>query len=75
MYAISIVKTSRSLTGNLYKGVMVNVIKEFAILKHWNIDIHPKKVINITHINWRTLPMGMIKCNVDGVARGSGGAT
>jgi len=50
---------------------MTNDIKEFAILKHFNIDIHPIKANNITIINGRPPPMGMIKCNVDGVARGA----
>ena len=51
-YALSIVKTNCSFTGNLSKGVMANDIKEFAILNHFNIDIHRRKVINITSINW-----------------------
>jgi ribonuclease HI len=43
-------------------------IRDFSIIKYFNINIHPPKAPQIKEVIWCPPSLGWIKCNTDGVA-------
>lgn len=62
-----------SLSGNHSKGHFGTSMHEFAILKQFAVSIKPTKSVSIKEVRWCTPPCYWIKCNSNGVARGSPG--
>lgn len=71
--AISIIKASSALTGNLSKNTMQVVDKEINILHLFGASLHPCKAPLIIKVDWIPPCCGWIKVNTDGAAKGSYG--
>lgn len=71
MQAINRVIASASLTDNVTSGHMFSSIVELTILKALRASSHPGKVLTILQVDWKPLPCGWVKANMDGAARGT----
>lgn len=59
------------LVGNLTTKCSNSSILSFTLLKSFDINIHPSKPLRCIDVLWSPPPFGWVKCNVDGLAKGS----
>jgi hypothetical protein len=71
--AISRIIASTSLSGNNTKKVASNSIRDFIILKKFNVNIHNPKVSIVKEIVWHPPLLNCVKCNIDGASKGNPG--
>jgi ribonuclease HI len=71
---VALIKSNTSLLGNYTKKVANNSIRDFTILKHFNVNNHPPKQPEIKEIIWQPPPTSWIKCNIDGASKGNPGS-
>jgi ribonuclease HI len=69
--AISSIITSTSLTGNNTCKPSSNSIRDFILLKKFNICIHLPKIPFIREILWQPPLHNWLKCNIDGASNGN----
>ncbi|CAI8587367.1 unnamed protein product [Vicia faba] len=58
------------LVGNITTNNSNASISNFTFLKSLDISIHPTKPLQIKEVFWSPPPLGWLKCNIDGLARG-----
>ncbi|PNX62574.1 hypothetical protein L195_g061209, partial [Trifolium pratense] len=61
------------MAGNMFKGIISNCIIDFQALKEFNIVSHASPAPKTQEVIWSFPPIGWIKANIDGAARGSPG--
>ncbi|CAJ2673343.1 unnamed protein product [Trifolium pratense] len=66
--AIALISSNAALSGNKTKLLASGSIRDFSILKYFNINIHPPKAPQIKEVIWCPPSHGWIKCNTDGAA-------
>ncbi|CAJ2661751.1 unnamed protein product [Trifolium pratense] len=66
--AIAFISSNVVLSGNKTKLLASGSIRDFSILKYFNINIHPPKAPQIKEVIWCLPSHGWIKCNTDGAA-------
>ncbi|KAK2364505.1 hypothetical protein QL285_089371 [Trifolium repens] len=71
--AISRIIAGTSLSGNNTKKVASNSIRDFIILKKFNVNIHNPKVSTVKEIVWQPPLLNCVKCNIDGASKGNPG--
>ena len=71
--AINLIITGASLTGNVSKLPAKSCIKEFVILKYFDVKINPPKPQIIKEVLWSPPFFNWVKCNSDGAASGLNG--
>jgi len=71
--AINMFISSSSLSGNLTVRASNNSIKDFTILKHYKVTIHPPKTPQIKEVVWHPPRQLWLKCNTDGASKGNPG--
>ncbi|GAU51630.1 hypothetical protein TSUD_414540 [Trifolium subterraneum] len=71
--SISFIIASTSLSGNNSKKTSSNSIRDFIILKHFNVTTHHPKTPVIKEIIWQPPLFNWIKCNIDGASKGNPG--
>jgi ribonuclease HI len=71
--AISMIIASTSLSGNNTKKVASNSIRDFSILKKFNVSIHNPKVSTVKEVVWNPPLLDCVKCNIDGASKGNPG--
>jgi ribonuclease HI len=71
--AISRIIASTSLSGNNTKKVASNSIRDYIILKKFNVNIHNPKVSIVKEIVWQPPLLNCVKCNIDGASKGNPG--
>jgi hypothetical protein len=71
--AISRIIAGASLSGNNTKKVASNSIRDFIILKKFNVNIHNPKVSIVKEIVWQPPLLNCVKCNIDGASKGNPG--
>jgi ribonuclease HI len=72
--AISIVKASVSLSGNMTNLTYYSSMTDFVILKTFRVNIHPHKAPSIKEVLWAPPLSNWIKCNTDGSSTSSASA-
>jgi ribonuclease HI len=70
---ISSISSATYLSGTYTKKFSYNSMRDFLILKAFNICIHPSKAPMIREVLWQPPLLDWIKCNTDGAAHGSPG--
>ncbi|GAU37904.1 hypothetical protein TSUD_163410 [Trifolium subterraneum] len=50
-----------------------NSIRDFIVLKHFKVSIHPPKIPLLKEVLWQPPLVNWIKCNIDGAAKGNPG--
>jgi hypothetical protein len=58
---------------NNSKKTSSNSIKDFTILKHFNVTIHHPNATVIKEILWQPPMINWAKCNIDGAGKGNSG--
>lgn len=71
--AINLIISGASLTGNVTNLAAKSCIKEFVILKHFDVKINPPKPHLIKEVLWTPPFFNWVKCNTDGAASGAHG--
>jgi ribonuclease HI len=66
--AIALICSNVALSGNKTKLLASRSIRDFSIIKYFNINIHPPKAPQIKEVIWCPPSSGWIKCNTDGAA-------
>jgi hypothetical protein len=56
----------------IQKKVASNSIRDFTILKHFNVSIHHSNAPMVKEIMWEAPLINWLKCNIDGAAKGNG---
>jgi hypothetical protein len=64
--AIALISANVSLTGNLTKLTYHSSMRDFSILKKFNIIVRPPKAPSIKEVLWAPPPLDWLKCNTDG---------
>ncbi|GAU22346.1 hypothetical protein TSUD_106740 [Trifolium subterraneum] len=59
--------------GNNSKQSSSNSIRDFIVLKHFKVSIHPPKIPLLKEVLWQAPLVNWIKCNIDGAAKGNPG--
>ncbi|PNX90428.1 ribonuclease H, partial [Trifolium pratense] len=72
---VNIVKGEVALSANHSKGSMYSSIREFQILKAFDVKCHPPSTPKIIQVNWSCPPLTWVKCNTNGASRGFPGAS
>jgi hypothetical protein len=70
---ISMIKANVTLSGNNSRKVSSNSIRDFVLLKQFNVCIHHSSIPLIKEVIWSPPSFLWIKCNVDGAAKGNPG--
>ncbi|KAI5436079.1 hypothetical protein KIW84_022503 [Lathyrus oleraceus] len=68
---ITIISAQAKFMGNITTKPSDSSISNFTFLKMFDISIHPCKPLLTKEDFWSPLPLGWIKCNIDGLPRGS----
>ncbi|XP_058777009.1 uncharacterized protein LOC131651362 [Vicia villosa] len=68
---IAFVAAQAKLAGNFFCRKSNSTISNFAMLKRFDVNLNPSKTSSYVDVLWSPPLQGWIKCNVDGVARGS----
>jgi hypothetical protein len=63
---IALISANVSLSGNLTKLTYHSSMRDFSILKKFNIIVHPPKSPTIKEVLWAPPPLDWLKCNTDG---------
>jgi len=71
--AVVIITANISLSGNLTKSVTGPTIRDFVILKAFNINTHHPNVPKIIEVFWHPPIQNWVKCNTDGASIGNPG--
>ncbi|KAK2417490.1 hypothetical protein QL285_039786 [Trifolium repens] len=71
--SISLIIANTSLSGNNSKNVSSNSIRDFIILKHFNVTTHHPRTPVIKEILWQPPLINWVKCNIDGASKGNPG--
>jgi hypothetical protein len=64
-----------SLSGNNISKTANNSIRDFTVLKHFNVNIHNPKAPVIKEVLWCPPLINWHKCNTDGASLGSTGVS
>jgi ribonuclease HI len=72
--AISMIISCTSLSGNNTKKVASNSLRDFSVLKKFNVVIHPSRLKTVKEIFWIPTLGNCVKCNIDGASKGNPGA-
>ncbi|KAK2381212.1 hypothetical protein QL285_068838 [Trifolium repens] len=70
---ISMIKANVSLSGNNTRKVSSSSIRDFILLKNFNVCIHALAVPILKEVLWIPPLNHWLKCNVDGAAKGNPG--
>jgi ribonuclease HI len=71
--AISMIISNTSLSGNNTKKVASNSLRDFIILKKFNVAIHNPRMNTVKEVVWNPPLMNCVKCNIDGASKGNPG--
>ncbi|CAJ2628350.1 unnamed protein product [Trifolium pratense] len=71
--SISLIVANTSLSGNHSTKTSSCSIRDFIILKHFNVNIHHPKTPVIKEIIWQPPLFNWVKCNIDGASKGNPG--
>lgn len=71
--AISMIIASTSLSGNTTRKTSTNSIRDFTVIKLFNVDIHHPRAPIIKEVIWSPPTPSWIKCNIDGASIGNPG--
>jgi ribonuclease HI len=71
--AISMIISCTSLSGNNTKKVASNSIRDFIILKKFNVSIHNPKLNSVKEVVWNPPLVNFVKCNIDEASKGNPG--
>jgi ribonuclease HI len=66
--AVSMISSSVSLSSNKTKLTFTTSMRDFCILKKFNVLIHPPKAPSIVEVIWHPPIFNWIKCNTDGAS-------
>jgi ribonuclease HI len=64
--AITLISANVSLSGNLTSHTYHSSMRDFSILKKFNVCLHPPKAPSIKEVIWVPPPLDWLKCNTDG---------
>jgi ribonuclease HI len=67
--------SNTSLSGNSTSKVSNNSIRDFIILKKFNVTIHHPKAPQIKEVIWHPPIHSWLKCNIDGASKGNPGVS
>ncbi|GAU32064.1 hypothetical protein TSUD_214200 [Trifolium subterraneum] len=70
---ITMIIANTSLSGNNSKKVSSNSIRDFTILKKFNVSTHHSTNTVIKEVLWQPPLINWLKCNIDGAAKGNPG--
>ncbi|GAU42726.1 hypothetical protein TSUD_287810 [Trifolium subterraneum] len=70
---ITMIIANTSLSGNNSKKVSSNSIRDFTILKNFNVSTHHSTNTMIKEVLWQPPLINWLKCNIDGAAKGNHG--
>jgi ribonuclease HI len=71
--AVSMISINTAMTGNNTRKLSSNSIRDFTILKRFNITIHQPKTNFLKEVFWHPPLVDWIKCNIDGASSGNPG--
>jgi len=71
--AVNMIISNTSLSGNFTTKASNNSIRDFIILKKFNITIHHPKAPQIKEVIWHPPVHFWLKCNIDGASKGNPG--
>ena len=71
--AISLIIANTSLSGTFTNKASNNSMREFTILKSFNVTIHHPMAPTITEVIWKPPLLHWVKCNTDGASLGNPG--
>jgi hypothetical protein len=71
--AISMIIASTSLTGNNTSKSSTNSMRDFTLLKQFNVNIHHSRAPYSREILWHPPLLNWVKCNTDGASVGNPG--
>jgi len=71
--AISMIISSTTLAGNTTKKTSSNSIRDFTLIKLFNVSVHHPRAPIIKEVMWHPPPQSWVKCNIDGAAKGNPG--
>jgi ribonuclease HI len=71
--SISLIIPNTSLSGNNSKNASSNSIRDFIILKHFNVTTHHPRTPVIKEILWQPPLINWVKYNIDGASKGNPG--
>lgn len=66
--AIAMIQSNVSLAGNNTKLTSTSSIRDFVVIKKFNIEIHPPRAPTIKEVYWHPPIASWVKCNTDGAA-------
>jgi ribonuclease HI len=64
--AVSLIVANVALSGNLTKLTYHSSMRDFAVLKKFNVTLHPPRAPTIKEVIWSPPPLDWLKCNTDG---------
>jgi ribonuclease HI len=67
------ISINTAMTGNNTRKLSSNSIRDFTILKRFNITIHQPKTNFLKEVFWHPPLVDWIKCNIDGASSGNPG--
>lgn len=71
--AISMIIANTALAGNTTKKTSTRSIRDFTVIKKFNVFVHHPKAPIIKEVIWHPPPQDWIKCNIDGASNGNPG--
>jgi hypothetical protein len=66
---ITLIIANIFLSINNSKKIAPNSIRDFIVLKHFNVSLHHLNALVVKEIMWQTPLIYWLKCNIDGVAK------
>jgi ribonuclease HI len=72
-YAITLIISATSLAGNATFKTSNNSIRDFMVLKNFNVTTHQPRPPLVKEVIWSPPQFNWIKCNIDGASNGNPG--